>query len=202
MYLCRVDTRVSAKRLIDLLPAPIAGHASAFGREDDLRRSSAAWLLLDYALRKGGHAPLSGREITVAPGGKPFFAGEGEPHFSLSHSGEWVACALDVRPIGVDIERIRPYTSRLDDVARRVCTDEELAAVRAAAQPDRLFTALWCLKESYAKALGKGLSLPLRSVTFHVDTGGRVMADCPQAKFALRSDLRGYMAAVCRLTAP
>nr|WP_084787523.1 hypothetical protein [Anaerobacillus alkalidiazotrophicus] len=29
-------------------------------------------------------------------------------HFNVSHSGNWVVCATDNQPIGIDIEEIKP----------------------------------------------------------------------------------------------
>ncbi len=190
MYLCRVDTCVPAKRLIDLC-LPYCRSCLGLRGEDDLRppRGLAP---LDYALRKGGMRSLRPRNH-CGTGGKPFFAGESELYFSLSHWGMG-GCAWTVRPIGVDIERIRPYT-RLDDVARR-CVRRGPGLCPGGAQPDRLFTALGCLKESYAKAMGRDCRCPCAPLPSMWTLAGASWR-MPQTEFALRSDLRGFMVAVC-----
>jgi len=108
--------------------------------------------------------------------GKPYIA---EPDasigFNLSHSGDVIVCALaHDRPVGVDIERI----SRVGDarcMADQFFTEPERhsvhAAGNAAARAQR-FCELWTLKESFIKALGSGLSLPLDKFSFDIEASG------------------------------
>lgn len=82
--------------------------------------------------------------------------GEGVPlKLSLSHSGDWVACALSCVRVGVDVQ----VSTRSRDVlalADLVCTPDErqwLTAREGQARQDG-FHALWALKESGFKAWG------------------------------------------------
>ncbi|MFE2597727.1 4'-phosphopantetheinyl transferase family protein [Streptomyces sp. NPDC059396] len=94
--------------------------------------------------------------------GKPFVAGMPWFHFSLSHSGDLVALAVDVLPVGVDIQRIGAANP---DVGKRYFHPEEWASVAERAGADRTyrFHALWALKESYTKHTGQGLRTRLDS---------------------------------------
>src|SRR5262249_23713258 len=69
--------------------------------------------------------------------------------------------------IGADVEHVEPRrTSR--DVADRYFAATEVAALTALpvdAQTDRFFH-YWTLKESYIKACGKGLAIPLGDFAF------------------------------------
>jgi 4'-phosphopantetheinyl transferase len=84
-----------------------------------------------------------------------------ELSFNVSHTREIVACAVAWdRPVGVDVETIREPPLDLVD---RYFAPPESAALRALAPADQreAFFALWTLKESFIKAIGMGLSMPL-----------------------------------------
>jgi len=89
--------------------------------------------------------------------------------FNLSHTqglivlGVTRACSL-----GVDVEHVRSRTVSIE-IADRFFAPEEvsaLALVPAQRQQDRFFE-YWTFKESYIKARGMGLSLPLDRFSFH-----------------------------------
>jgi 4'-phosphopantetheinyl transferase len=88
--------------------------------------------------------------------------------FNLSHTHGLVACAVTrVADIGVDVEYVERKVEILS-VGNHVFSAievEGLAALSGDAQRERFFD-LWTLKEAYIKAIGKGLSAPLRAITF------------------------------------
>lgn len=89
--------------------------------------------------------------------GKPVLAGDRGVEFNLSHSGELVifAVAAASRPVGVDLERLRPMP-RAVELARRYLSPEENESI-AAAPPelrDREFFSSWVRREAHAKAQG------------------------------------------------
>lgn len=90
--------------------------------------------------------------------GKPYLKDYPNVQFNLSHSGCWGACALSETPVGVDIELVRPLRQQ---VARRFFTLSEQNWL--AKRPSDEFFRLWTRKESFTKALGKGLTLQLDS---------------------------------------
>ncbi len=103
--------------------------------------------------------------------GKPFLKDSETFHFNISHSGAWVICAFDNSPIGADVEFIRPIDS---DIAKRFFSKGEhsdLLAEKDDSERLRYFYDLWTLKESYIKAAGKGLSIPLDSFTIRIHDG-------------------------------
>ncbi len=91
--------------------------------------------------------------------------------FNVSHADGLIACAVTIgRDIGVDVEAVdRP--GQTVEIAERFFSPAEVAALRALpteAQRDRFFD-FWTLKESYIKARGMGLSIPLDQFSFHLD---------------------------------
>ncbi len=84
--------------------------------------------------------------------------------FSLSHSGDYAACAVTLgREIGLDLEQF-PAPWDIQEIIREVGTTfsrSELADLRAqpiSHQP-RYFAKLWTAREAYVKARGTGLSV-------------------------------------------
>lgn len=111
---------------------------------DHLARASIA----DYLL-----IPLESVQILHTEAGKPYV--EGNPcYFSLSHSGETVVCAVSDKPIGVDVERIRPIDQ---GIAKKICTEEEFTVLNRIAdqtEQNRFLLQIWTRKEAIFKIEG------------------------------------------------
>lgn len=90
--------------------------------------------------------------------------------FNVSHTDALVVLLLaHGREVGIDVECTTRHAPL--DVARRFFSSAEsaeLSALPPASQVAR-FWDLWTLKESYIKARGMGLSLPLDGFTFRFD---------------------------------
>ena len=117
------------------------------------KRRLGAWLLLQRNLAALG---LSDEAVRRGANGKPECEGI---YFNLSHSGEMALCAVSDRPVGCDIEKIRPMPK---GVAVRYYSAEErryIAEGQAMGETDRRFFRIWTMKESYMKMTGEGLSL-------------------------------------------
>lgn len=91
--------------------------------------------------------------------------------FNLSHTSGLLACAVTAgNTVGVDVE----YTgrrNRVTEVAARFFSTREcrsLSRLSPEQQHDRFFT-YWTLKESYIKARGLGLAIPLGRFSFELD---------------------------------
>lgn len=83
--------------------------------------------------------------------------------FNLVHSGDLIALAFARhRPLGIDLEQIRPF-AQSNEIARRfLCAQEaeEIASLEVAEQSRASFRC-WTRKEAIVKATGEGLSAPL-----------------------------------------
>jgi 4'-phosphopantetheinyl transferase len=100
--------------------------------------------------------------IACGPQGKPICPGG--PHFNVSHSGDLILLALHPqRPVGVDLERLRPDLPWRPLAARMLPAEELLALERQAAslpadRQSEAFLAAWCRLEARLKAHGCGLA--------------------------------------------
>ena len=88
--------------------------------------------------------------------GKPFI--EGYPYFNLTHAGEIVALASWGNEVGIDIEVIKEIDLR--DFETEMTT-MEWKRIKQSADINSFYK-LWTQKEAVVKALGKGLSVPLK----------------------------------------
>ncbi|OEZ49759.1 4'-phosphopantetheinyl transferase family protein [Janthinobacterium lividum] len=105
--------------------------------------------------------------------GKPTLAGHAL-QFNLSHSGNTMLLAIARHSVGVDVEQCAETPVDLDPLLELLCHADERTAMAALAPNQRrqLFYPLWTRKEAYLKALGTGLSVDFRLVSFApVDTG-------------------------------
>lgn len=153
-----------------------------------LLRQSLPLYGADRALMIPADAPT----LCYVGNGKPVLAQYPQVEFNLSHCEGLAACLFSEVPCGVDAESIRRYRER---TAKRVCSPEEQAMLAAAEEPDLLFTRLWTLKEAYVKAIGIGISYPLREVSFSF-SGDRILSSKPEASFA-QLLLPGHILSVC-----
>ncbi len=157
--------------------------ALRFRHERGRRLCVAAYLLLKEAL--GKEYGITGNPILgYAPGGKPFIVGHPHIHFNLSHCRHAAVCAVSDRPVGVDIEVVRPYNAAL---ARYTMSDDELRQIEAADRRDAAFIRLWTMKEAVLKLSGKGLRSDLKSA----------LSSSADVDFEI-IERPGYICTVCR----
>lgn len=110
--------------------------------------------------------------------GKPHVAGNNEFSYNISHSGCWVIMIWGQGLLGIDVEQVKQIDL---SIANRFFSVEETESLMRKKEGERqnYFYTLWTLKESYIKAAGKGLSIPLDSFSIVEDGKG---------KFVLHSD--------------
>lgn len=134
--------------------------ASKYKYEIDKKRSIAVEYLLNRMIKKVH--PLVNTPVVLEYDDKKkphLYFEEKEIHFSLSHSGEYVACIISDSPCGIDIEK-HSETRDYKKIVKRVCTEKELLLIDSETD----FYNLWTLKESVLKAIGLGLSLDMKAV--------------------------------------
>lgn len=139
--------------------------------------------------------------------GKPGLVGIERPlDFNLSHSGDWLACAVSGGvPVGVDIEFCNPKRVSLK-VARRFFREEEAAWLERSDEDSRAqrFFDFWTLKEAAVKARGDALAPGLSAHGFDLafveeaSTRGRIEAlSLDGARYLLLDPVAGYRLAAC-----
>lgn len=99
--------------------------------------------------------------------GKPYLVNCPDFHFNISHSGDYVVCAIDNNEIGIDIEEIKKIN--YEEIARNFFTSKECDYIFNCNKEDCIsrFYNIWTLKESYIKCIGKGLYKNLRSFSIN-----------------------------------
>ncbi|QUG94795.1 MULTISPECIES: 4'-phosphopantetheinyl transferase family protein [Bacillus cereus group] len=131
----------------------------------DALRSLVADLLSRYLIGIALQIKNEQIQFEVNKYGKPFVKEAPELHFNVSHSGNWVVCAIDTQPIGIDVEQMNYIDVEIAEHFFSKKEQQDLKKVSHQEQQSYFFD-LWCLKESYIKMVGKGLSIPLDSFTF------------------------------------
>lgn len=122
--------------------------------------------------------------------GKPFLK-EIPLFFSLSHSGDYVLCAVSCREIGADIQKLQPVD--VLKLSRRFYSEPEYHALKHCAdekERQRFFFELWSRKEAWGKLTGEGVAAVLGQ-----DLAGGDAAQGIEWMAVLPPE--GYAAAVC-----
>lgn len=105
--------------------------------------SASAYRLLEYAvMEEWGMACL---EIARTRSGKPYFSGEENRFFSMSHTGTHILVGVSEGGLGVDIEAVRPLREGL---AERIFSEHM--------RREFSFFEGWTLREAIFKLTGEG----------------------------------------------
>ena len=111
--------------------------------------------------------PYFDYEIAYNSQGKPYFLSNREIFFNISHSSNYVACAISDRPVGIDIEGGRKARQNL---AKRFFDESEASWINECQSEERFFR-IWTLKEAYGKATGKGVLDILDKIVYRLKEG-------------------------------
>ncbi|KEJ04026.1 4'-phosphopantetheinyl transferase superfamily protein [Clostridium botulinum] len=136
--------------------------------------------------------------------GKPCLKNYENFNFNISHSGDFIACVIDDKPVGIDIEKIKHI--EYEDIAKSFFTINEYEYIikNDPYTPLSKFYKIWTLKESYIKCCGQGLSIPLKSFSIDIDKNKsiKMLNDNNHNGYIFKSfdiDLH-YKMAVCSLS--
>jgi 4'-phosphopantetheinyl transferase len=152
-------------RISGLLSPEESRVAAGFHDANARRQYIVSRGMLRELLARYVDTPAAGLRFETEGYGKPVLAGNREVHFNLSHSGGLAVYAVaSSRPVGVDLERMRPMP-RAAELARRYLSPEESSAVATApvGLRDREFLSCWVKREAFAKALGSSVWRVLHS---------------------------------------
>lgn len=83
-------------------------------------------------------------------------------YFNISHSGNIVMVGISNHPIGVDIQEIK--NNNTVGLRNRIFNSKEKEDYQKSKNKNLFFHNIWTKKESYAKCLGKGLSLSFAKI--------------------------------------
>ncbi|WP_440114566.1 4'-phosphopantetheinyl transferase family protein [Paenibacillus sp. QZ-Y1] len=149
------------------------GQASRYMHQADAYRSVLGEVLARVTL--GTLTGLKPGELTFTRNayGKPSLSNLPDIQFNVSHSGDWIALISGSSgELGVDVEKIAPIDMQIAERFFSLAESRYLAAEPAEIQLETFYR-LWTLKESYIKAVGMGLSMPLDSFSIlPIEQGG------------------------------
>lgn len=165
-------------------------------------RSICAGLLLRYAFLEAGYGIKDWQQVQIEKGvyGKPYMKGYDDFQYSLSHSGEWTVCAVDIMPIGADIQEMKSWKMQL---AKRFYHADEYDRLLAIKENDsdrrtREFYSIWTAKESVVKWNGRGIGAGISSyVTAQDYSHVYDVKERQMVHIRLYNELEGYMTCVC-----
>jgi 4'-phosphopantetheinyl transferase len=97
---------------------------------------------------------LNKKEIEIKlkyeTGGKPYIDGE-NIFISVSHSKDIVICAVDFKPLGIDLEYVRNFKPL---TMQKICNEHEIEYIGS---DNQKFFEIWTVKEAYSKLCGIGI---------------------------------------------
>ncbi|WDH81045.1 4'-phosphopantetheinyl transferase family protein [Paenibacillus urinalis] len=168
-----MEQPIDLNEILGGLPCEQQKKIRRFRRFPDQLRSLCGELLIQSYAVEHWKLPPNKLDRQTNHFGKPEFVHYPTHHYNISHSGAWVVAAFDRHPVGIDIEELNDVDLTLAD---RFFTSNEAELVHSQAdlEQKQMFYTLWTLKESYVKAKGAGLSIPLDSFEFGITHQGEV----------------------------
>lgn len=130
--------------------------------------------------------------------GKPYLLNCSTVHYNLSDCSGMTVCYVGRYEAGVDAENVRPCPKK---VMRRVFTQGETRLVENAENPDLMFFRLWTLKESFVKAIGIGISYPMKTIEFSFGESG-ITSNADGFVFSQHIISDRYVVSLCRISDP
>lgn len=164
--------------------------ASRYKFQEDAIRSLTGELLLARLLKEKHGCVGSELLFHKNAYGKPLLIAPFTQHFNVSHSGDWVICGLHDSDIGVDVEVMKPIEVEHFERIFTVKEMQWLMSIVSGEERMRGFYSLWTLKESYIKAVGQGLSMPLDSFDVLSFVSGSMAAQSANPSLIKDYDLR------------
>lgn len=178
-----------------LLPPERIEKARRYRFLSNRKQSILGYTLLWLGAYEMFHTDIRPRPFRYCRYGKPYFKGEPGICFNISHCNAGVACAVGGSPVGVDIQ---DTIFRSSDIASYVLTETELREYQSHAIPERYFTRIWAMKESWVKYSGDGLHQDFQSIDFS-NSGDQLIIS---GRFLSVTERNGLCMAACAATFP
>ncbi len=150
----------SFNHFLKKLPTNVQLQILKFKKWEDRQRSLFSKLLLIKGLNIMGQNSYSIDQLKYTRYKRPYF--DNNIDFNISHSGEYIICGISFNhKIGIDIEEVRKIP--IGDFENEFSL-KEMEAILNSKKSLRSFYTLWTQKESFLKAIGTGLHIPLNKI--------------------------------------
>ncbi|WP_299676679.1 4'-phosphopantetheinyl transferase superfamily protein [uncultured Dokdonia sp.] len=143
---------------LEFLPKEFKAEVLKYRRWDDRYNCLFGKLMVYIGAYLFGYTSFEFEKILKDSYGKPYIP-DSDFNFNISHSGNTVVCVFSKQEIGVDIEEINDIEV---DLFKDVFTAVELQEIKSKGLDK--FYEYWTKKESVIKAVGKGMSIPLKEI--------------------------------------
>jgi 4'-phosphopantetheinyl transferase len=176
------------REMATLLDDDERDRASRFRRRVDRDRFIVAHAVLRRVLARYLRKPAQSLRFRRDRFGKPSLAHRTDVTFNMAHADSVALIAVTTgRPVGVDVERVTPLDDAFDvaEICFAPAERRVLHAVPAGQVSDAFFNC-WTRKEAFIKAVGTGLSAPLKAfeVSLEPDTPARLCRVSGSARVA------------------
>lgn len=141
---------------------------------------------------------LNDEEILIKTNkfGKPYVKNQ-RIYFNISYSHDLVICCISKSQIGVDIEKVQNIDKKF---IKYISNKSDLwIQNRSQFQLDNYFFKDWCLKESFVKYIGMGLSYDIRKLDFAINDKVTLFIDNKRIDnmfFKVLNNINGYKIAL------
>jgi len=148
-----------------LMPPDIQQRIKAYRKTENKYQLLLGRLLLKQGMQEMGADEFHLKDIEYNDRNCPVW--KGGIHFSISHSGRMVVCALSKEGrIGIDVEQVVPV--ELKNFGH-VLNEFDKQKVRESARPYHTFFEIWTIKEALTKMLEKGLAIDVLPINILAD---------------------------------
>lgn len=148
--------------------------------QNDAKSSLIGRLMLRKYVHTSTSMPYEEVRFARDDRGKPYLLGSGDLpiNFNVSHQGDYVVLAGNTGSnIGIDVMKIEPPVNKnipeFFRLMNRQFSSHEwntIRSFRTEMEQIACFYRLWCLKESYVKNIGLGITVPLQEISFSIKT--------------------------------
>jgi len=126
-------------------------------------------------------------------------------YYNISHTENLIMMAVfQEGEVGVDVEFLRRsiFPEKIASLCFAPLEILDIASQKTWDEKSERFYEYWTLKESYIKAMGKGLAIPLQNIQFDLTHTGRIFHTDKREKFGYWQQFSfkvdsNYLAAVC-----
>lgn len=200
------------RKYVELLDETRKNKVWGCKQEEDKKRSLLAGYLIQVGVKEwikeksGLQADATPLSLSYVYGadGKPYLRDHRDIHFSLSHSGMYVAAAFSTEEVGIDIQEHRELKT---DIAGRFFSAEDQELLEKTENRKDSFYRMWAVKEAYMKLTGEGMRQGMNAAVMEAEgehditilSKGiiRKKEKNNSAYFRIYDNIKGYSIAVC-----
>lgn len=168
-YISVKNIDVENDRIFDYLSPERANKVKRLQSPDAKRESAGAELLLNSLFGMLFPKEQLPVRISTSDNGKPFFPDYENLYFNLSHSNGIAACVISDLPVGIDIQYMGKYDTKISE---RFFTADEQKYIFQSDDKDLAFYTIWAKKEALLKCTGRGMGAVSSTSVLKAENGG------------------------------